>query len=188
MPVRDEVRRTQRTLAALDAAHLRAAARLDQERTRRDEVLAEADLVVAAQEGIEAAVLDIATGVGVKLTAQMLDVEIVEVRRIAKAVQRSLMAMAPAARRGQVMSGRELLHYDEVPSALASRQPTIASSHGGRVGSGLIAARSITLVAPGAGPGKPLALRLPAAAPTPPPGTAHHGPEEPLSRVRPPAC
>jgi hypothetical protein len=40
MPVRDVMRRTQRTLAALDAAHLRATTRLDQARARRAEVLA----------------------------------------------------------------------------------------------------------------------------------------------------
>ncbi len=86
MPVRDEVRRTQRNLAALDAAHLRATTRLDQARARRAEVLAEADLTVAAaQEGVEAAVAEMANGVGVELTAQMLGVEATEVRRIAKA-------------------------------------------------------------------------------------------------------
>jgi len=90
MPVRDEVRRTQRTLAALDAAHRRVTTRLDQARARRAVVLAEADLAVAAaQERVEAAVAEMATGVGVELTAQMLAVEIGEVRRIAKATQRS---------------------------------------------------------------------------------------------------
>ena len=90
MPVRDEVRRTQRTLAALDSAHMRASARLDQARARRAEVLAEADLAVAAaQEGVEAAVAKMAVGVGVELTAQMLGVEVAEVRRIAKAAQAS---------------------------------------------------------------------------------------------------
>ncbi len=89
MPVRDEVRRTQRTLAALDAAHLRATARLAQARARRAAVLSEADVAVAAaQEGVEAAVADMANGVGVELTAQMLGAEIGEVRRIAKALQR----------------------------------------------------------------------------------------------------
>lgn len=90
MPVRDEVRRTQRTLAALDAAHTRATTRLDQARARRAEVLAEADgAVAAAQEGVEAAVAEMAAGVGVELTAQMLGVETAEVRRIAKAAQAS---------------------------------------------------------------------------------------------------
>ncbi len=90
MPVRDEVRRTQRTLAALDAAYMRATTRLDQARARRAEVLAEADLTVAAaQEGVEAAVVDMAAGVGVELTAQMLGVEAADVRHIAKAAQGS---------------------------------------------------------------------------------------------------
>ncbi len=88
MPVRDEVRRTQRTLAALDAAHMRATARLDQARARRDEVLAAADLAVAyAQEGVDAAVVDMADGVGVELTAHMLGATAAEVRRIVKAAQ-----------------------------------------------------------------------------------------------------
>lgn len=90
MPVRDEVRRAQRTLAALDAAHTRATARLDQARVHRAEVLAEADLAVAAaQEGVEATVAEMAAGVGVELTAQMLGAEAAEVRRIAKAAQAS---------------------------------------------------------------------------------------------------
>lgn len=90
MPVRDEVRDAQRTLAALDAAHTRASTRLDQARARRVEVLAEADLAVAAaQEGVEAAVAQMAAGVGVELTSQMLGVETTEVRRIAKAAQAS---------------------------------------------------------------------------------------------------
>jgi hypothetical protein len=54
MSVRDEVRRTQRNLAALDAAHGRAIVRLDQARARRTEALAAADHAVAvAQEGVE---------------------------------------------------------------------------------------------------------------------------------------
>ena len=93
MHVRDEVRRTQRTLQVLDTAHMRATARLDQARARRAEVLVEADLAVtAAQEGVDAAVADMATGVGVELTAQMLGVETAEVRRIAKAAQASHVA------------------------------------------------------------------------------------------------
>ena len=90
MPVRDQVRRTQLTLAALDAAHMRATTRLDQARARRAEVLAEADLAVsAAQEGVAAAVVNMATAVGVELTAQILGVDAAEVRRIAKVNQAS---------------------------------------------------------------------------------------------------
>ncbi len=72
MPVRDEARRPQRSLAALDAAHLRSTTRLDQAGARRAEVMAEADLTAAAQESVEAAVAGMAPGFGVELTAQML--------------------------------------------------------------------------------------------------------------------
>ena len=100
MPVRDEVRRTQRTLAALDAAHTRASTRLDQARALRVEVLAEADVAdAAAQEGVEAAVAQMAAGVGVELTSQMLGVETTEVRRIAKAAQASPGASGSKAHR-----------------------------------------------------------------------------------------
>lgn len=90
MPIRDEVRRTQLTLASLDAAHMRATVRLDKAKARRTEVLAEADLAVsAAQEGVAAAVADMATAVGVELTTQILGVDAAEVRRIAKLNQAS---------------------------------------------------------------------------------------------------
>jgi hypothetical protein len=88
MSVRDEVRRTQRSLAALDAAHGRAISRLDQARARRSDALAAADQAVAvAQESVERAIGDMAKGVGVDLTAQMLGVEIAEIRRIVRAAQ-----------------------------------------------------------------------------------------------------
>jgi hypothetical protein len=71
MPVRDEVRRTQRSLEALGAAHLRATTRLDQARVWRAEVLADADVAVAApQDVVEAAVVDMAGSTGVELTAE----------------------------------------------------------------------------------------------------------------------
>jgi hypothetical protein len=70
MPACDEVRHTQRTLAALDAAHPRATARLDQARAWRLEVLAEADVAVAAsRDVVEAAVVDMAGGTGVEAAA-----------------------------------------------------------------------------------------------------------------------
>ncbi len=78
MPVRDVVRRTQRSLEALGAAHLRATTRLDQTRARRPEVFAEvladadADADVAApQDVVEAAVVDMAGGTGAEMTVEM---------------------------------------------------------------------------------------------------------------------
>jgi len=45
--------------------------------------------VVAAKEVVEAAVAEMAAGVGVELTAQMLGVDAAEVRRVVKAAQTS---------------------------------------------------------------------------------------------------
>ena len=85
MVIRDEVRDAQRALAALDAAHSRAVARLDDTVARRAEVLADADHQVAdARTGVDAAVAGMARKVGVDLTATVLGVEVAEVRRLAK--------------------------------------------------------------------------------------------------------
>jgi len=85
MTVRDEVRDAQRALAALDAAHGRAVARLDQALTRRKEVLVEADRQVAAAKGaVEAAIADMARQVSAELTAAVLGLEVGEVRRVVK--------------------------------------------------------------------------------------------------------
>ena len=85
MAVRNEVRDAQRALATLDAAHRRAVARLDQALARRGAVLTEADLqVAAAQAGVEAAIADMARQVSADLTAAVLGLDLVEVRRLAK--------------------------------------------------------------------------------------------------------
>ena len=85
MPIRDEVRNAQRALAALDAAHSRALARLDQALARRGEVMAEQDRqVAAAQAGVEAAIADMARQVSVDLTATVLGLDVAEVRRLVK--------------------------------------------------------------------------------------------------------
>ena len=86
MPVRPEVREAQRLLAALDAAHAHAVGRLAQAVGRRSEVLAEQDrLVATAQEALEQAVADMANHVSAELAAQLFDLELAEVRRLAKA-------------------------------------------------------------------------------------------------------
>lgn len=85
MPVRPEVRDTQRVLAALDAAHARAAAALDAALARRNEVVAEHDRhVAAARAALDAAVADMAEQISVELTAQLLGLDPAMVRRCLK--------------------------------------------------------------------------------------------------------
>jgi len=85
MPVRPEVRSTQRILAALDAAHARAVAALESAVARRAEVLATHDRLVAeAQASVDAAIADMAAQVSPELTAQLLDVDVATVRRALK--------------------------------------------------------------------------------------------------------
>ena len=82
MPIRPEVRSTQRILAALDAAHARAVAALEQALARRSEALATHDRLVAeAQASVDAAIADMAAQVSPELTAQLLDVDRAVVRR-----------------------------------------------------------------------------------------------------------
>jgi hypothetical protein len=84
MPVRDQVRDTQRILAVLDAAHRRAVDRLERAVTCRAETLAGQDrLEAAAQTDVEIAIVNMANALGVDLTAQLLGVEGVEVRQMA---------------------------------------------------------------------------------------------------------
>lgn len=85
MVVRDEVREAQRALAALDAAHGRAVAHLDQVLARRQDVLVEADRqVAAASDAVEAAVAEMARQVSAELTAAVLGLDVAEVRRAVK--------------------------------------------------------------------------------------------------------
>ena len=85
MPVRDEVRNAQRALAALDAAHSRALARLDQALARRGEVMAEQDRqVAAAQTGVDAAIAEMARQLSADLAATVLGLDVAEVRRVIK--------------------------------------------------------------------------------------------------------
>lgn len=85
MPVRPEVRDTQRVLAALDAAHARAAGALDAAVARREEAVAEHDRhVAAARAGLDAAVADMAEQISVELTAQLLGLDPATVRRCLK--------------------------------------------------------------------------------------------------------
>ena len=86
MPVRPEVREAQRLLAALDTAHAHAVGRLAQVVERRAEVLAEQDrLVATAQDALEQAVADMANQLSAELAAQLFELDLAEVRRLAKA-------------------------------------------------------------------------------------------------------
>lgn len=86
MPVRDEVRQAQRSLARLDAAHVRAQAMLAQALTRRREVLADQDRLVAAAEAeVGRSVAAMAIAHGSELTAELLGIDAAVVRRLAKA-------------------------------------------------------------------------------------------------------
>jgi hypothetical protein len=86
MPTRPEVRDTQRTLAALDAAHAKAAAALEQAVERRKAAVAAHDRrVAAAHAGVDQAVAIMAEQVSVELTAQLLGMDVATVRRCTKA-------------------------------------------------------------------------------------------------------
>lgn len=86
MPVRPEVRDTQRTLAALDAAHTKAIAALEQAVERRKAAVAAHDRrVAAAQAGVEHAVAAMADQISVERTAQLLNMDVATVRRCTKA-------------------------------------------------------------------------------------------------------
>jgi hypothetical protein len=82
MPVRDTVRDAQRQLVLLDAAHTRAVARLHQAVARRTQVMADQDrLVKAAEADVERTVAEMASVLGPELTANLLGVEPVDIRR-----------------------------------------------------------------------------------------------------------
>lgn len=86
MAVRDQVRDAQRTLARLDAAHMRARAKLAQALARRSEVVADQDRLVAAVEAeVNASVAAMATAVGPDLAADLLGIDPATVRRVTKA-------------------------------------------------------------------------------------------------------
>jgi preprotein translocase subunit SecA len=85
VPVRDEVRDTQRALAALDAAHRRAVARLDQTLSRQRETVAQQDRrVAAARAELEATIAEMARRLSPELAAHVLGLDLAEVRRVAK--------------------------------------------------------------------------------------------------------
>lgn len=101
MPSRPEVRDAQRSLAALDAAHTRAVARLNQALTRRAEVVAEQDRqVVEARARVDQAVVTMARAVSVELAAHLLEVEVAEVRRLVRAASAAEQSCEPESQGG----------------------------------------------------------------------------------------
>lgn len=85
MTIRDAVRATQRRIAALDAAHGRAATALERAVAHRAVVLAEQDeLVARAREELDAAVAAMVAAIGAELTASVLDRDLADVRRCGK--------------------------------------------------------------------------------------------------------
>ena len=86
MPVRPELFAAQRALAALDAAHARAASELDRAITHRAEIVSEQDRHVAAVRArVDRAVAEMAHQVSVELTARLLGLSVNRVKRLAKA-------------------------------------------------------------------------------------------------------
>ena len=98
MAARDAVRIAQRKLAALDATHARAVARLDQARTRRAVVVGEQDrLVGEAELEVAQAVSSMVNALGPELSAGLLGLDSAELRRVARSDARG--GSAPATRR-----------------------------------------------------------------------------------------
>jgi hypothetical protein len=86
MAVRDTVRDAQRRIATLDAAHRRAVAHLDRTRAHRADIVAAQDRIVASsQDAVDQVVAEMASSVGIELTATVLGINPTEVRRLTKA-------------------------------------------------------------------------------------------------------
>lgn len=85
MKVRNAVRDYQRRLAELDAGYSRARDRLAAARAKRTKVIeAQDQLVAAAQREVEEAIVTMALEAGPELTASLLAVEVMLVRRLLK--------------------------------------------------------------------------------------------------------
>lgn len=82
----DKVRAYQKALAKHVHDHSRAVAKLDDVMARRAELIALQDAAVdAARVGVERAVTEMARSLGPELTADLLDLDAAEVRRMLKA-------------------------------------------------------------------------------------------------------
>ncbi len=89
-PIPTTVKDYQQKLATLAAAHAAAQRRLEAATARRTVAVARHDgLVADAERAVRQAVADMAAGVGVEATAQVLGVAVADVRRAAKGDARS---------------------------------------------------------------------------------------------------
>lgn len=86
MALPDHVKHAQRRIAVLDGVYRRALLGLEAAQERKAEVLADADRhVQAARDRAEQAVAEMARQLSVPLTAELVDLPVREVRRIARA-------------------------------------------------------------------------------------------------------
>lgn len=98
MNTRSNVKAYQRRLVELDAGHSRAQERLASVRQRRDEVLAAQDRQVReAERELDKAVVAMAEEFGPELTANLLDIEVTEVKQLVRRAKKpSVESPAPA--------------------------------------------------------------------------------------------
>ena len=88
MATSEAVRNYRHLLGQLAGAHEKARARLEAVQAKRSEVIAAQDqLVAAAASGVDRAVVDMAQGVGPELTAGVLGLDVVEVKRLVKSAR-----------------------------------------------------------------------------------------------------
>jgi hypothetical protein len=98
MSTRSNVKAYQHRLVELDAEHTRAQERLATARRRRDEVLAAQDRQVReAERELDKSVVAMAEEIGPELTANLLDIEVVEVKQLVRRAKKpSVETPAPA--------------------------------------------------------------------------------------------
>lgn len=88
MATSDAVKNYKHLLGQLAGAHEKARARLEAVHARRSEVIAAQDeLVATAAAGVDRAVVAMAQGVGPELTAGVLGLDVVEVKRLVKSAR-----------------------------------------------------------------------------------------------------
>jgi hypothetical protein len=89
MATAESVKNYKRLLGQLAAAHEKASTQLANVEAKRSEVIAVQDRLVAeTAKGVDRAVVDMSNGVGPELTAGVLGIDVVEVRRLVKSDRR----------------------------------------------------------------------------------------------------
>lgn len=98
MSTRSNVKAYQRRLVELDAEHTRAQERLATACRKRDEVLAAQDRQVReAERELDNAVVAMAEEIGPELTANLLDIEVTEVKQLARRAKKPSVETPPPA-------------------------------------------------------------------------------------------